>query len=132
MFLLEFFSWVTVDHLIVYFITVCIVGAVFKIMFDFATLYKVRILIILRALLWPFYFLVIFARENQIRILKHVTWSWLPHLPVLKYSYTEYMLTMGVLWLPKLCMIVLGWIFAIMYTVLVVYLVWYEVKNESW
>ena len=125
------FSWVTTDHLVVYFTLGCIVGGLFKVLFEFATLYKNKELVILRALLWPFYFLVIFAREEQVRILKHVTWSWLPHLPVSRYSYTEYMLTMGVLWLPKLYMIALGWVFAILWVILVFVLVAIEAFSDD-
>ena len=131
MFSFEFLSYITVDYLISYFVIGCLIGIVFKLIFEFATLCQSDFLIVLRMFLWPIYFLVIFAREAQIRILKHTTWKWLPNLPVSHYSYNEYVLTMGVFWVPKLCMIVLGWLFVIFYCILVFILVVHEAMNED-
>ena len=112
MFFYDCVNLITIDFLIVYFISGCIFGALFKIFFEFTTLYKVKGFLFICVLLWPLYYLVIFSVENKVGFLKNITWRW---IPVSYYTYNEYMLTMGVLWLPKVILIILGWLFVVLY-----------------
>ena len=115
MFLSGLFDTIIVADLVTYFIVGCLVGAVFKFIFEGATLYETKGLFFLRAVLWSWYFAVIFSHTNNVGLLKNVEWGW---IPVKDYSYNEYMLTMGVFWLPKLIFVVFEW-FSVLFYILI-------------